>query len=162
MKSSPKEAVKGKYRRSTPVIRLRRNVDKVGRHAELCGDRLAAWRSAESPVVDGAIESVEKIRTEVGRLAELVDSLDRAGFVPPRRKPVWRPARGERVTVVDEYRSKYQEVYASVLKVDPGMLDDLAVVEQLPSGEVVVQRGRRTPFLVRKGHLARLPVECGP
>lgn len=149
-------STKGSYRKSTPVIRLRRNVDKISRHAQLCKDRLGVWRSAGDPDVDGAVRAVEGVMTEVGRLAEHVEKLVASGFIPPRRVPAWKPAKGEHVRVVDGHRQKYEEAYASFIKQDPTMLDDLLVVEHLSSGEVSVQRGRRTPFLVRKSHLAKI------
>jgi len=154
--SRKKLAAKGSYRKSTPVIRLRRNVDKIERHAQLCKDRLDVWKSSGDENVKGAVEEIERVIANVRRLAEFVDDLVSGGFVPPRRVPAWKPVRGERVRVAEGYRQKYEEAYSSVLKSDPGMLDDLVVVEQLSSGEVSVQRGRRTPFLVRKSHLARL------
>jgi len=153
--SRKKSTVKGSYRRSTPVIRLRRNVDKIVRHAALCKDRLDIWKASTNSEVEGAIKSVEAILELVKRLAGHVDRLVSSGFVPPRRIPAWQPAKGDRVRVVDDHRLKYEEAFASVLKSDPEMLDDLVVVETLSSGEVSVQRGRKMPFLVRKSHLSR-------
>lgn len=153
--SRKKSAVKGSYRRSTPVIRLRRNVDKIARHADLCKDRLDVWKASSNSDVEGAAKSVEAILELARRLVKHVDQLISSGFVPPRRMPAWQPAKGDRVRVVDDHRPKYEEAFASVLKADPEMLDDLVVVETLSSGEVSVQRGRKTPFLVRKSHLSK-------
>lgn len=151
---------KGVYRKSTPVIRLQRNVEKISRLIALCRDRLEVWRQSDNVDVDGAVGTVDEVVDSVRRLSEYVESLVAAKFVPPRRMMSWKPSKGDRVKVATDYRRKYEEAYALVLKTDPLMLDDLSVVEHLPSGEVLVQRGRRTPFLVRKSHLAKLPEEA--
>lgn len=148
---------KGVYRKSTPVIRLQRNVEKISRLAALCRDRLEVWRQSDDTDVEGAVGSVDEVVAGVRRLAEHVERLVVAKFVPPRRMMAWKPAKGDRVKVAADYRQKYEEAYALVLKTDPQMLDDLSVVDHLPSGEVLVQRGRRTPFLVRKSHLTKVP-----
>jgi hypothetical protein len=147
-----------KYARSTPVTRLRRNVEKIGRHAELGRERLLAWRS-DDPDVAAALVLTEKIEADARDLVGRVAALEEKGFYPTRHYNVWTPSAGDVVRIADEYRPKYEAIYASVLAADSRMLDELVVHSTLPTGEVVVQRNKRTPFAVRKSHLA--PVAVG-
>ena len=55
-----------------------------------------------------------------------------------------------------KYLDKYRQVFASVLKDDRSWLKDLTVVAVLASGEIVIQRGKSTPFPVAKSHLVLL------
>jgi len=150
---------KSAYRRSTPVIRLRRNVDKIERHAVLCQDRLEVWRSSGDGRVEAALRAVTGVKERVVELLGLVDALERDDFVPPRRMLPWRPSKGDRVKVATEHRGRYEDAYAKVLRSDPNLLDELVVVDLLSSREILVQRGRRTPFIVRKSHVVRLSEE---
>jgi hypothetical protein len=147
-----------KYAKTTPVIRLRRNVEKIGRHAELGRERLLAWRS-DDPDVVAALALTQKIEEDARELVDHVVALDEKGFCPTRHYNVWAPAPGDVVRIADEYRAKYEAIYASVLATDARMLDELVVHSTLPTGEVIVQRNKRTPFAVRKSHLA--PVSSG-
>lgn len=146
-------AKKNSYRRTTPVTRLRRNVEKIAKHAELCRDRLEVWKRSEDPWVALALANVEAIELQVLQLDSRVLELDKSGFIPPHRTPSWQPMSGDLVKVTDAYRSKYEQLYEKVLHEDPEMLDNLTVTKVLTSGEVLVRRGKRTPFVVRKSHI---------
>jgi hypothetical protein len=151
-----KAALKFHYKRSTPVIRLRRNVQKLAKHAELCRDRLAVWKSSENPIVKLALDAVANVQRHVRGLEERVIELETSKFVPPTRTPTWQPTKGEIVAVATDSKPKFKEIYESVLAEDPRMLDELSVVRTLSTGEVVVRRGKRTPFTIRKSHLVRV------
>ncbi|HAW09989.1 MAG TPA: hypothetical protein DCX12_02745 [Chloroflexi bacterium] len=157
-KSQDAPARRRKYTKTTPVIRLRRNVEKIGRHAELGRERLLAWKS-DDPDVAAALALTEKIEADARDLVGRVVALEKKGFCPTRHYNVWAPAVGEVVRITEEYRSKYEAIYASVLESDSRMLDELVVHSTLPTGEIVVQRNKKTPFAVRKSHLA--PVSVG-
>ncbi len=145
---------KRSYAKSTPLIRLRNNVDKIDHHAGLCLDRLTSWaEGSDGGRLARAVELVREVAAASQELGGLVDDLETVGFVPERKSPVWQPAPGENVRVADEYRDKYGQIYATELKDDPEMLDGLVVHSVLESGEIVVRRGKRTPFAVRKSHL---------
>ena len=88
-------------------------------------------------------------------LEDYVADLDRSGFVPPRRVETYQPAAGDHARVLDKFREKYREICADVLHSEIDVLDDLSVLKVLESG-VLVQHGRRTPFVVRKTHLAQV------
>jgi hypothetical protein len=144
------------YRRSTPPIRLRRHVEKLLMHSRLVVERLEVWKSSGSSLVEAAADEVRKVLAASRSLDEYVGALVDSGFVPPLRVAAWRPEPGQHVRVADKHRGKYSEMFERVIEADPGMLDDLVVDKILPTGEVVVQRGRRTPFAVRKSHLQLL------
>ena len=141
------------YRRSTPVIRLRRNVEKLAKHAELCRERLAAWKASKHPVVDKALEAVTLLEGVVCQVDSLVGELERTGFVPPRKVVVWQPAPGDVVRVADHYLSQFLEIYADVVRDDPDMPNELVVQKCTTKGGVVVQRRKKMPLAVRKSHL---------
>jgi hypothetical protein len=144
---------KNRYRHTTPVTRLRRNVDKIFRHAELCRDRLEVWKRSEDPVVAQGLVVVGLIEQQAKQLDDLVVRLDETGFIPPHRTPPWQPMVGDLVKVASVYLGKYGQLYEKILKEDPDMLMCLVVVKVLTSGEVLVRRGKRTPFVVRKSHI---------
>lgn len=144
---------KNQYRHTTPVTRLRRNVEKIFRHAELCRDRLEVWKRSEDPVVDQALAVVGLIEQHARQLDDQVVRLDVAGFIPPHRTPAWQPMVGDVVKVANAYLDKYGQLYEKILREDPDMLVNLVVVKVMTSGEVLVRRGKRTPFVVRKSHV---------
>jgi hypothetical protein len=151
---------KTRYRRSTPVIRLRRNVGKISRLADLVAERLEGWSSlrggaADSDVVE-ALSSVTVLRGSVSRLDEAVARLESRGFVPPRRSTSYQPKVTDHVKVIARYKKKYVSGLASALSRDPTYLDDLVVSVVSGRGEIWVRRLGDTPFLVRKSHLASI------
>jgi DNA-binding MarR family transcriptional regulator len=145
-----------KYRRSTPVGRLRRNATKIARHASLVKVRLASW----GPISDKRIVVVKELVAEILEKAATIDrrlnELERNGFVVPKRSSAIFFEKGQMVSIVPKHRPKYRIVFAKILKTDPHMLDGLTVKSILPSGEVVIQRGQRTPFMVSKSHLLKI------
>jgi hypothetical protein len=131
-------------------------VDKIARHAELCRARICAWISADSEAssdLTTAGNLAERIENLAAELDSKVDLLEAAGYVPQKPSEVWRPGDGDKVTIAPKSRSRFEAIFAAALKDDPTMLDELVVRSILPSGEIVVQRGKRTPFPVRKSHL---------
>lgn len=142
-----------KYRRSTPVGRLRRNAGKIARHASLVQARLRSWNGVSDSRVEAAKAIVEEIMSGASRLDGVMKALERANFVPPRRSSALRYSVGQHVAISPKYRGKYALVFAKALRDDRKLLSDLVVSNILPSGEVVVQRGKRSPFVVAKSHL---------
>ena len=142
-----------RYKRSTPVVRLQRNVEKILRHGELVAGRLETWRSSENAGVLGAIVLVGALREQALKIHAIIEALDEGGFVPPRKQAAWQPGVGEHVAVLPKHRDKYAEALEEVIREDPQLLDDLLVTKITKAGEVVVRRGKRTPFWVRKSHL---------
>ena len=148
---------KKSYKRSTPVGRLRRNTGKISRHAILMQVRLNSWGNGVSDKREiMARVIVGEILDEVSRLDGVMESLEESGFAPPRRSSALRYVIGQHVAIGPKHVDKYGLVFEKILREDPAMLDDLIVSNILPSGEVVVQRGQRTPFLVPKSHLVFL------
>jgi hypothetical protein len=145
---------KSHYRKSTPVVRLHRNVVKLEKNSELVSDRLKSWQASSDPNLLEALEVIKDVRRDISKLNEMVEALEQSGFIPPKRSSAVLYEPGNTVSVLPKHRGKYEEAFEKVLKEDPGLLNALTVVKILPSGEVVVQRGQRTPFMVRKTHLA--------
>jgi hypothetical protein len=155
MSPQAKKVVKPpKYRRSTPVIRLRRNVAKLARHADLVVDRLNSWGASEDPSLGAVLETVMTVVDYILQLDAQVGVLEDTGFVPLRRSAAIVFDVGQEVAIIAKHRQKYREAFESQLKEDPMLLDGLVVRKIIKaSGEVVVQRGSRTPFIARKSHL---------
>jgi len=155
MPSVSKRTKKRHYERSTPVTRLRRNVEKILRHAALSAERLGVWAETdqENFQIRRALDLLGEVTELARKVDELVVDLEELNYVPVRKSAVWQPADGELVRVVGPYRPKFEAIYAEVLKTDPAMLDELVVQSTLPSGDIVVRRGKRTPFSVRKSHI---------
>lgn len=148
---SPKKV---QYKRSTPVIRLQRNVAKLQRNAELVRNRLSSWVSdAEDTTLALAVKHTDAIMKEISSLEAQVKVLKEAGFVPPKRSSAVTFYEGQSVAVATKHRQKYAQAFERVLQDDPDYLDGLVVVKIIESGEITVRRGQRTPFIVRKSHL---------
>lgn len=143
---------KRSYRKSTPVGRLRRNVEKVLQHASLLNERVAPWSGASEEA-----RVVEVLSSEVvGKAREMDNSLahlEEGGFVPPakQRSVAWEV--GQSVSVARKFRPKYEAAFRDDLARDAGFLDVLEVVDNLPSGEVVVRRRGGSTFMAPKTHL---------
>jgi len=148
------KAKKVRYKRSTPVGRLRRNVSKVARHAGLVLARMASWGTVTEPKVRKVKSLVDEIISNAASVDKLLEELETTNFVIPKRSSAVFFVVGQKVTISQKHRAKYRAAYSQVLKLDPHLLDDLVVMGLLPSGEVVVQRGQRTPFMVPKSHLS--------
>jgi hypothetical protein len=156
------------YRRSTPVGRLRSNAMKLLRHARLIGNRVGAWMRIESTgsadddrQISKIVENVESIQTMIAILDGLLLRLELSGFVPPKPSSALVYTIGQHVAIAPRFMSKYRSIFESVLRSDPGLLDDLVVEGLPPSGEIVVRRGRRTPFMAPKSHLVAIdPFVC--
>lgn len=150
------------YRRSTPVGRLRRNVAKVTRHAELALARMESWHNGKSnQKLEAAKVTVHEVLAKTTELDRILGLLEKSNYIPPKRSSALKYEIGQHVAVGPKHVAKYRLAFAEVLKKDPNMLKDLVVSNILVSGEVVVRRGECTPFLVAKSHLAGLKESHG-
>jgi hypothetical protein len=147
---------KGKYKRSTPVIRLQRNVAKLERNAQLVLNRLSSWLVDGDESLEKVVDDTESIMRGITALKDAVDDLEASGFVPPKRSAAAVFTEGQPVAVATKHRQKYAQAFERVLHEDPDFLDGLVVVKILKSGEITVRRGQRTPFIVRKSHIVAL------
>ena len=145
---------RSRYTRSTPVSRLRSNVAKLVKNADLVANRLKSWQSSENQSLMNAHDVIRDIQKSIVRLDSHVEELQKVGFIPPKRNSTIVIEEGQTVAVIGKYRAKFETAFEAVLKEDPKLLDELVVKKIIPtSGEIVVQRGHRTPFIVRKSHL---------
>jgi len=147
---------KVQYKRSTPVIRLQRNVAKLERNAELVLNRLSTWLSDGDTALTKAVAHTTEIIQVIIKLKNDVAVLEMDGFVPPKRSAAVVFVEGQSVAVAPKHRQKYVQAFERVLKEDPDFLDGLVVVKVIESGEITVRRGQRTPFIVRKSHLVAI------
>jgi hypothetical protein len=141
------------YRRSTPVGRLRRNAAKVSRHASLVIARIASWGEVDDDRVPQIVSRMGGIQVLVSEADKIMEKMEKSGFVPPKKSGALVYQIGQHVTIAPKYRSKYRAVFKQALKDDPKFLNDLVVDNLLPTGEVVVRRGRQLPFMTPKSHL---------
>ena len=144
---------KTQYRRSTPVVRLQRNVLKLERHAQLVNSRLSSWVSEDNNDLAAAMRHTSDIIRSLCQLKDEVEGLVKLNFVPPKRSAALIYEEGDKVSVVQKHRSRYEPLFEKTLKEDPSFLDELVVFKVLPTGEIAVRHGQRTPFIVRKSHL---------
>jgi len=148
------------YRKSSPIGRLRRNVDKVAQHAALLRSRVSSWASSDERVV--AVERLAgAVASKAAEADGLLADLEESGFVPPEKARVVTWQVGQRVAVGRKFRAEYEAAFQADLGRDPGYLDDLVVESVLPSGKTAVRRKGRGPFLVPKTHLVEFEGESG-
>jgi len=145
------------YRRSTPVGRLRRNAAKIARHASLIQIRLISWGMVKDDRVAEILDTVSRILDLFSKVDRILEGLEESGFVPPPKSGSVSYEVGQHVMIAPKFRPKYEAVFGQILLKDPELLEDLTVSDLLPSGEVVVRRRSRSPFMVPKSHL--LPVK---
>jgi hypothetical protein len=144
-----------KYKRSTPVIRLLRNVEKLERNGELVLNRLTSWKADEDKQLENAMIKTKKIMDLLEELRAEVEELVDIDFVPPKRSSAVIFEEGDPVSVSEKHRARYEEAFQKVIAEDENFLDELVVVRVMESGEITVTKGKRTPFIVRKSHLVQ-------
>jgi hypothetical protein len=149
------EKRKRSYKRSTPIGRLRRNADKIARHALLSQDRLKSWQNGvPNPHMQEAWKILESIINKTFQLDSLMDALEKSGWEPPKKTGTIHFEAGQHVAIAPGSRERYALVFGRSLKNDPAFMDDLIVEAVLPSGGISVRRGRGTPCLIpAKSHL---------
>ena len=147
-KSKPRQ-----YRRSTPVGRLRRNAAKVIRHASLVQARMASWGEMDDDRVSQIDSRMGGIRVLAAEADRIMVRMEGSGFVPPKKSGALVYQIGQPVMISPKARMKYKSVFKQALKADPRLLDELVVDQLLPTGEVVVRRGKQLPFMTPKSHL---------
>ncbi len=152
------EKKKRRYRRSTPVGRLRRNVQKIGRHVVLMRTRIASW-NADPPELALVSSKIDVVEGAVATMEGALEVLEKSGWAPPPRSSALEFEVGQHVAIAPRYRDEYEAAFEDVLRDDPDMLDDLVVDKVLESGKIVVRRGKRTPFPVSKSHLVEVEDE---
>jgi hypothetical protein len=143
------------YKRSTPIGRLRRNADKIARHALLSQDRLKSWQDGvPNPHMQDAWKILESIINKTFQLSSLMDALEKSGWEPPKKTGAIHFEPGQHVAIAPGSREKYKLVFGKHLARDPDLMDDLVIEAILPSGGISVRRGRGTPCLIpAKSHL---------
>lgn len=141
------------YRRSTPVTRLARNVLKLERYAELILNRLSSWLVEGDASLVPSLEHVADVVQDIESLKKSVVRLEVDEFVPPKRSFAVVLAEGQAVSIAPKHREKYVVAFEKMIAACPNYLDELVVVKILPTGEILVQHGKHTPFIVRKSHL---------
>jgi len=145
-----------RYRRSTPLGRLVRNVEKIVRHASLMKARLLSWGVASDSRLSLLVFMTDEVTGKAGDMTDVLAKLEAEGFTPPERPRGGEYAPGQRVQVAAKFRAEYEEAFRTVIASDPEYLDDLVVDSVLESGKVVVRRGKKSPFVVSKTHLLPL------
>jgi len=152
---------KRSYRRSTPIGRLRRNADKIVRHALLAQSRLKSWQNGiANPHMQMAWKILEEIINKAFCLDSIMDELEDSGWKPPKKPGSPHFEVGQHVAIAPKSRPRYAQVFGAALKVDPDLMDDLVIESILPSGWISVRRGHSLPCLIpAKSHL--VPAKVG-
>jgi hypothetical protein len=144
---------KSQYKRSTPVIRLQRNVLKLERYAELILNRLSSWIVEGNAALVPPLENTANIMQDIVDLKASVARLEAQNYVPPKRSFAMILTEGQRVSIAPKHREKYTIAFEKLLSFDPNYLDELVVEKILPTREILVRNGKHTPFIARKSHL---------
>ena len=150
---------KRSYRRSTPIGRLRRNADKIARHAALSRDRLKSWQDGVPNIhMQEARKILDAILAKTSHLGTILDALEESGWQSPKKTGAIHFEAGQHVAIAPASRERYALVFGKALQKDPTLMDDLIIEAILPSGGISVRRGRGTPCLIpAKSHLVPLP-----
>lgn len=136
-----------RYARSTPVGRAASNLAKVEKIGRMTLDRLRSWGANSNEDLSMAVRWLEQGLMGIAEATSRVEILVRDEWSPPKKSGSIVFSEHEEVQISPKYRGKYLEVYG------PEILDDLVVSKILPSGEVAVRHGRKTPFIVAKSHI---------
>ena len=150
-----------RYRRSTPLGRLSRNVEKIARHASLLKVRLLSWGVTTESKLSLLVFMTDEVAGKASDMTDVLAKLEAEGFTPPERPRSVDYVPGQRVQVAPKFRAEYEEAFETVIAADSGYLDELTVESVLASGKVVVRRGKKSPFVVSKTHLLLLRESVG-
>lgn len=145
-----------RYRRSTPLGRLGRNVEKIARHASLLKARLLSWGVVGESKLSLLVFVADEVSAKAAGMSGVLAELEAEGFAPPARPRGVEYLPGQRVQVASKFRGEYEEAFKVGIAADPGYLDELTVESVLASGRVAVRRGKKSPFVVAKTHLLLL------
>lgn len=147
---------KKKYKRTTPVGRVGRNIEKASRILGFSRDRLESWVKLSTDVDETKQlmklhRKAEAIIVELNVLREDSHVLAKSGFVPPKNKVVVAFEVGDAVKISAKYIDKYRAVYSV-----PG-LKSLVVTKILPTGELAVgsEKAGVGPILIAKSRLEK-------
>jgi len=149
---------RGQYRRSTPVGRLRKNVEKILKHAEILRTRLTSWGASGDASVLGALSEVTSKLLPCARLVDAhLERLVEVEFAPPASSSVYVPLIGDQVSVRPQYAAKYADLYEAYSKADPQFLVGAVVTKVVSNGiDVVVQKvGGPGPVVGKVRHFSR-------
>ena len=153
----PEKMKTRRYRRSTPVGRLRHNAQKVLRYANLVRARISSW-SNEDPRLSPVLEGAASAATIALAMDRSLEQLEKEGFAPVPRSSAAVYREGDHVAVVAKHVGKYTEALAHLVREDPDLFGDLVVDCVLTTGELSLRRGRRVVLpVVPRSHVA--PVE---
>lgn len=146
---------KRSYKRSTPIGRLRRNVEKIVMHAVLSQARLKSWQNGvPDPRMTSAWKILQRMIYKAGQVDAILESLEESGWQSSKKTSIIHFEVGQHVAIAPGSRQKYELVFGKSLKKDPGLMDDLIVETVLPSGGISVRRKHGTPCLIpAKSHL---------
>jgi hypothetical protein len=106
-------------------------------------------------LVEKALDVVERILVIAIQLDCIMGELEKSNFVPPKRSSALHFEIGQHVAIAQKYRETYKLMMAPLLEQDPTLLDDLMISNIMPTGKLVVRRGK-TPFIAAKCHLVIL------
>jgi hypothetical protein len=112
-----------------------------------------SWGEVNDELVAQVMNRMSGIQVLASEADRIMEKMERSGFVPPKKSGALVYQIGQHVMISPKARPKYMEVFKQALRDDPSFLDDLVVDNLLPTGEVVVRRGRQLPFMVPKSHL---------
>ncbi len=147
---------KRKYKRTTPIGRVGRNIEKTSRILGYSLGRLETWSKfstgADSKKLAMLVDEAREIVVGLGRLNDDVKALAKKGFVPPKKTTLAVVfSVGDEVKVGAKYLDKYQSVYPVA------GLRTLVVDKILPSGEIAVssEKAHIGPILIAKSRLEK-------
>jgi hypothetical protein len=139
------------------VGRAVKNLTKIDKIARLTLDRLRSWGGGAvnedlAMAISWLEQSMEANIEATSRMYILAD----IDWAPPKKSASISFGEDDLVQIAPKYRDKYLEVYGTEI------IDDLVVAKVLPSGEIAVRHGRKTPFIVAKSHIVLRDQDVDP
>jgi len=145
-----------KYRKSTPLIRLRRNVEKIEREVKLVVKKLGWWEGDEA--LKGVKDFTFEVARRVSEIISEIKKIESSNWVPPEKNVIKSKYEvGDLVGITSRVKDRYEKAFIDEIVVNPELLNHLVINNVLDTGEIVVKTTSNNLFLVVKSHLKRTP-----
>jgi hypothetical protein len=138
-------------RTAGPVTRLRGVMAQVTSKITFVQGKLTSWGDSNEQAKELA-DAAEQLNSEVSTLVEGLEKLEGTGFSPPRKSFTALTTVGDRVSILEKYRERYEDL------LHRDQMDDLTVIKKRDGrgGGLILEARDGTKVPAASAHIVRL------